>query len=161
MYTQYERREETRSSSGGRVESSSASASVGGSSSSTYTSAMSPRVTNVQRSRGVAFGGGGGSSASGGVMTRMYQSYQSSGASGGFGSGLASLANLTGGVPMRGGTGQSTALVGFNLTRQRDKRDLVQLNDKFAQYVEKVRFLEAQNRKLTLELEALSSRSGQ
>jgi hypothetical protein len=121
---------------------------------------MSPRVTNVTQrsSRASALGGGGG-----GVMTRMYQSYQSSGASGGFGvGGLASLAGGAGGIPIRGGGGgQSTALVGFNATRQRDKRELVQLNDKFAQYVEKVRFLEAQNRKLVLEIEALRGRSGQ
>ena len=41
------------------------------------------------------------------------------------------------------------------------KRELCQLNDKFAQYVEKVRFLEAQNRKLQLELEALQNKAGQ
>jgi hypothetical protein len=51
--------------------------------------------------------------------------------------------------------------VNINTARKRDKRDLEILNDKFAQYVEKVRFLEAQNRKLALELEVLSSRSGQ
>jgi hypothetical protein len=96
----------------------------------------------------------------GGVMTRVYQSIQSTGGRGSFGPGLASLANFPG-VPMRGSTSGNTALVGFNLTRQRDKRELEQLNDKFAQYVEKVRFLEAQNRKLQLELEALRSRSGQ
>ena len=54
--------------------------------------------------------------------------------------GLAALAGSAGGISIRGGGGQSTALVGFNATRQRDKRELVQLNDKFAQYVEKVRF---------------------
>lgn len=124
---------------------------------STYQSAMSPRVTNVnlQRSRAGGIGGGGG-----GVMTRVYQSIQSTGGSGNFGQGLASLANFPG-VPIRGGGNANTALVGFNVTRQRDKRELVQLNDKFAQYIEKVRFLEAQNRKLLLELEALRSRSGQ
>ncbi|KAI0979773.1 hypothetical protein GJ496_010301 [Pomphorhynchus laevis] len=39
--------------------------------------------------------------------------------------------------------------------RNNDKRELGQLNDKFANYVEKVRFLEAQNKKLLLELEAI------
>ena len=114
---------------------------------------MSPRVTNVQRPRSSAIGGGGG------VTTRMYQSIQSSGG-GNFAGGLASLANFPG-VPMRGGAGGSMALVGLNTNRQREKRDLVQLNDKFAQYVEKVRFLEAQNRKLMMELEALQGRTGQ
>lgn len=123
------------------------------SSSSTYRSAMGPRVTNIPRSRPSALGGGG-------VMTRVFQSFQSTGGSGGFGPGLASLANFPG-VPMRGSTNVNTALVGFNSTRHRDKKDLEHLNDKFAQYVEKVRFLEAQNRKLVLELEALQNRAGQ
>lgn len=127
---------------------------------SSYRSAMAPRVTNVntmQRSRASGLGGGGGN----GVMTRVYQSFQSTGGSGNFGQGLSSIANFPG-VPIRGGGGSTTtALVGFNITRQKDKRELVQLNDKFAQYIEKVRFLEAQNRKLLLELEALRSRSGQ
>ncbi len=114
---------------------------------------MSPRVTNIQRSRPSALGGGG-------VMTRIYQSIQSTGGGSSFGPGLAALANFPG-VPMRGSTGGNTALVGFNLTRQRDKRELEQLNDKFAQYVEKVRFLEAQNRKLQMEIDFLRNRSGQ
>ncbi|CAF1178608.1 unnamed protein product [Rotaria sordida] len=125
----------------------------------TYRSSINPRVTNVQRSRPLAFGGGGGGGGSG-VMTRIYQSFQSSGRRSGFGPGLAALANFPG-VPIRGSNIGSTALVGLNASRQRDKRELEQLNDKFAQYVEKVRFLEAQNRKLLLELEALRNRSGQ
>ena len=130
---------------------------TGSSSGTTYRSAMSPRVINVQRQRTPGFGGGVG------VTTRMYQSIQSSGGGGGgghFGPGLASLANFPG-VPLRGSVNNNTALVGFNVNRQRDKRDLEQLNDKFAQYVEKVRFLEAQNRKLVLELEGLKGRTGQ
>lgn len=149
MYTQYEQRQERTSHNYDRIDNYDSSTTG----SSTYRSAMSPRVTNIQRSRPSALGGGG-------VMTRVYQSIQSTGGRGSFGPGLASLANFPG-VPMRGSTSGNTALVGFNLTRQRDKRELEQLNDKFAQYVEKVRFLEAQNRKLQLELEALRSRSGQ
>jgi len=146
MYTHYEQRQERTSHDYDRIDSS-----YDSSAGSTYRSAMSPRVTNIQRSRPSALSGAG-------VMTRVYQSIQSTG--GGFGPGLAALANFPG-VPMRGSTSGNTALVGFNLTRQRDKRELEQLNDKFAQYVEKVRFLEAQNRKLVLELDALRSRSGQ
>lgn len=118
----------------------------------TYRSAMTPRVTNI-RTRPSGFGANG-------VTTRVFHSIQSTGGSGVFGPGLAGLVNSPG-IPMRGPTGASTALVGINSTRQRDKRELVQLNDKFAQYIEKVRFLEAQNRKLVLELEALRSRAGQ
>lgn len=125
----------------------------GTSTTTTYRSAMTPRVTNVRPSRPSGMGGG--------VMTRVFQSFQTGG-SGNFGPGLASLANFPG-VPMRGGAGAggSTALVGFTVNRQRDKRDLIQLNDKFAQYIEKVRFLEAQNKKLQLELDALQKRAGQ
>lgn len=119
----------------------------------TYRSAMGPRVTNIQRSRPSALG-------SGGVMTRIFQSFQSTGGNANFGPGLSALANFPG-VPMRGSGSSSMALVGVNAARHREKRDLEQLNDKFAQYVEKVRFLEAQNKKLQLELNVLRSRSGQ
>ncbi|CAF0884698.1 unnamed protein product [Adineta steineri] len=125
-------------------------------STTTYRSAVSPRVTNV-RSRPTGLGGSSGSS------TRMFQSYLQTGSGNGFGQGLASLAHFSG-VPTRGGgggLGGNTAIVSINNARQRDKRDLEVLNDKFAQYVEKVRFLEAHNRKLNMELEVLRSRSGQ
>ncbi|CAF1372323.1 unnamed protein product, partial [Didymodactylos carnosus] len=117
-----------------------------------YKSHITPRTINVQRTRNMA--------PSSGVTTRMLQSYSSSGSfgnTGGFRSGLSALSQL--GVPLRSGRG-GTALVGVNETREREKRDLVQLNDKFAQYVEKVRFLEAQNRKLQLEIDAIQKRSG-
>lgn len=126
----------------------------GSTSGSTYHSSISPRPVDLRRPRV-----GGGNS---GVVTRLFQSFQSTGTNQSFGPGLASLVNFPG-VPIRGPNNQATntALVEINLTRQRDKRDLAQLNDKFAQYVEKVRFLEAQNRKLLIELEALKSRAGQ
>ena len=133
----------------------------GGSSSySSYKSQITPRSTNVQRRSG----------GPSGVMTRMYQSYSTSGGSsgfntGGFGAGISGLASIAGlgnfsGIPLRPNRG-SSALVAVNETREREKRELCQLNDKFAQYVEKVRFLEAQNRKLQLELEALQNKAGQ
>ncbi|KAL7674277.1 hypothetical protein ACOME3_000556 [Neoechinorhynchus agilis] len=40
-------------------------------------------------------------------------------------------------------------------TRERERRELVELNDRFANYVERVRFLEAQNKKLKMEAEGL------
>lgn len=61
-------------------------------------------------------------------------------------------------VDSDGGTGINRVSV-INSARERDKRDLMHLNDKFAQYVEKLRFLEAQNRKLKQDIEALESRS--
>ncbi|CAF1089933.1 unnamed protein product [Rotaria sordida] len=72
-----------------------------------------------------------------------------------------SLANLFGGSNII--TPGACALIAAeaNATRLREKHDLVILNDKFATYIEKVRFLEAHNRKLQMELEFLRSRVGQ
>lgn len=119
-----------------------------------YRSSMTPRITNVQRSRPTGLN-------TSGVSTRIYQSSYSTFTGRNGGQGLSALVNASG-VPMRGGsTGVNTAVVSINNTRQREKRELENLNDKFAQYVEKVRFLEAHNRKLVLEIEALRNRSGQ
>jgi hypothetical protein len=123
-------------------------------SSATYRSAMGPRVTNIQRSRPTGL-------TAPGVSTRVYQSYLSTCTGGNFGPGLASLVHFPG-VPLRSGsTNVNTAVVSINTARQRDKRDLENLNDKFAQYVEKVRYLEAHNRKLALEVDALRNRGKQ
>ncbi|CAF0945133.1 unnamed protein product [Didymodactylos carnosus] len=120
---------------------------------SSYRSQITPRTINIQRARNMA--------PTNGVMTRMIQSYTSHGTSfGAFGSGgLASLANFGTGIPLKSGRA-GLAFVDINDAREREKRALAELNDKFAQYVEKVRFLEAQNRKLQMELEALQNRSG-
>ena len=45
-------------------------------------------------------------------------------------------------------------------TREREKKDMQDLNERFANYIEKVRFLEAQNRKLASELDELKSKWG-
>ena len=44
--------------------------------------------------------------------------------------------------------------------RDKEKRDLMALNDKFAGYVERVRFLEVHNKKLQMELDDLKKRAG-
>ncbi|XP_064650337.1 70 kDa neurofilament protein-like [Lineus longissimus] len=54
----------------------------------------------------------------------------------------------------------SAEVTGVKNTREREKRDMQDLNERFAGYIEKVRFLEAQNRKLASELEALKSKWG-
>jgi len=121
------------------------------SSTTTYRSTMSPRITNVHRSRPTGLNNSG-------VSTRIYRNYVSNMTSNNFGPGLASLVHSSG-IPLR--TTTSTAVANMNTTRQREKRDLEDLNDKFAQYVEKVRFLEANNRKLAMEIDALRNRSDQ
>ena len=50
-------------------------------------------------------------------------------------------------------------IIAFSESREKDKRELAILNDKFASYVERVRFLEVHNKKLQLELDALRNRS--
>lgn len=44
--------------------------------------------------------------------------------------------------------------------REREKKELSQLNDRLASFIEKVRFLEAQNRKLGIDLENLQGKTG-
>ena len=44
--------------------------------------------------------------------------------------------------------------------REKEKKDMQDLNERFANYIEKSRFLEAQNRKLVNELDELRSRWG-
>ncbi|XP_041367930.1 60 kDa neurofilament protein-like [Gigantopelta aegis] len=45
-------------------------------------------------------------------------------------------------------------------TREREKKDMQDLNERFANYIEKVRFLEAQNKKLANELEHMRAKWG-
>ena len=45
-------------------------------------------------------------------------------------------------------------------TRQRERKDMQDLNERFASYIEKVRFLEAQNRRLADELDKLKQKWG-
>jgi intermediate filament protein if len=45
-------------------------------------------------------------------------------------------------------------------SREREKKEMCELNDRLASYIEKVRFLEAQNRKLAVDLELLKGRWG-
>ncbi|XP_071115709.1 70 kDa neurofilament protein-like isoform X1 [Haliotis cracherodii] len=58
------------------------------------------------------------------------------------------------------GTISATGVGSVRTTRQREKKDMQDLNERFASYIEKVRFLEAQNKKLGNELEALRSKWG-
>jgi intermediate filament protein if len=149
MQSHYEQREERTSHDYDQVYDSydTLSPSITTSTTTAYRSAVGPRVNTFSRSRPTGLG----------VGTRMYQNHQSTGFGGGGGGASQSFFSslYSQGVPLRGGA------VAINTMRQRDKRDLETLNDKFAQYVEKVRFLEAHNRKLAMELEVLRNRTGQ
>ena len=54
----------------------------------------------------------------------------------------------------------STGVTNVRESRDKEKKDMQDLNERFASYIEKVRFLEAQNRKLSDELDKLKSRWG-
>ena len=54
----------------------------------------------------------------------------------------------------------STGVIAVKQSRDKEKKDMQDLNERFASYIEKVRFLEAQNRKLADELEKLKAKWG-
>jgi intermediate filament protein if len=53
-----------------------------------------------------------------------------------------------------------TGVANVKSSREREKKDMQDLNERFAGYIEKVRFLEAQNRRLADELDKLKSKWG-
>jgi len=54
----------------------------------------------------------------------------------------------------------ATGVTDLKSTRDKEKKDMQDLNERFASYIEKVRFLEAQNRRLADELDKLKSKWG-
>ena len=65
-----------------------------------------------------------------------------------------------GAVPLRGSGGGSLALVPFTSQRTEEKRQLAELNDRFAEYIGKIRYLEAVNRKLSRDLDNIRNKKG-
>ena len=55
---------------------------------------------------------------------------------------------------------KNATVVAISEGREKEKKELSQLNDKFASYVERVRFLEVHNKKLIMELDVLRSKVG-
>jgi len=55
---------------------------------------------------------------------------------------------------------QATGVTNVKSSRDKEKKDMQDLNERFASYIEKVRFLEAQNRRLGGELDKLKSKWG-
>jgi intermediate filament protein if len=109
-----------------------------------YKSHIAPRSTTIGRRN------------AGPGRTIVQTVYSSS--SGGFGGSGGAGGFLYGsGVPLKP---KNAAVVAIAENREKEKRELSQLNDKFASYVERVRFLEVHNKKLQMELEALKNRAG-
>jgi len=63
-------------------------------------------------------------------------------------------------ISMRPAGAQTAATQALKESRQKEKQQLGELNDRFAGYVERVRFLEAQNKKLQMELSILKGKWG-
>jgi intermediate filament protein if len=106
---------------------------------------MLPRQTMVYKSSmSTPYGRGGGGSSM--MVSRQQQSMN-------YG---AMPSAPAGAYQTMTNTGVSTVLT----NREREKKDMQDLNERFASYIEKVRFLEAQNRKLADELDKLKSRWG-
>jgi len=106
-----------------------------------YRSLITPRTTIIQRS---SYG------PSYGANSQMSKSVQRSHAY-----------NMMGAAPA--GAYQNMSSVGVQnvkSSRDKEKKDMQDLNERFASYIEKVRFLEAQNRKLADELDKLKSKWG-
>ncbi|XP_031414444.1 desmin-like [Clupea harengus] len=159
--------------------------SAGGSSSSSYRRTFgapgfvsTPVGRSLYGSRSSLGPAGGGSSSGAHVSSRLYEVHKSSSsAAAAAGSPGYSSYRASYGAPgllMAGGAsaGRSYAGMGETLdfsladainqeflhTRTNEKEELQHLNDRFASYIEKVRFLETQNTALAVEVERLKGR---
>lgn len=110
-----------------------------------YRPLMAARNIVIQRTMGGAGMGGGG----GATMTKSMQIKASNSAMLNAGPPSGAYANVT-----------ATGVTAVKSSRDQEKKDMQDLNERFASYIEKVRFLEAQNRKLADELDKLKSKWG-
>ena len=106
-----------------------------------YRPVIAPRNLVIQRTMAGSLGGASGGSS------RTYSVERSSGM--GYGAPSGAYANVT-----------NTGVTAVKTSREREKKDMQDLNERFASYIEKVRFLEAQNRRLADELEKLKAKWG-
>ena len=112
------------------------------SSSNTYRPCIAPRNLIIQRSSVGSLGGALGGQV-GGAGSRSYTLERSV---------------HYGGLSVPSGAYSAVTNSGVNSvkqSREKEKKDMQDLNERFASYIEKVRFLEAQNRRLADELEKL------
>src|SRR6218665_1840097 len=116
----------------------------GGSSIIGYRPTVAPRSVIIQRT---SYGGGG--SGGGGGGSRSSYSKERSVHYGSTGISPGAFASLT-----------TSGVTEVKTSREKEKKDMQDLNERFASYIEKVRFLEAQNKRLVDELEKLKSKWG-
>lgn len=111
-------------------------------SSGTYRPCIAPRNLIIQRSSmgslGASMGGSGGGGGSRSYTLERSMHY------GGLSAPSGAYAAVT-----------NSGVSNVKQSREREKKDMQDLNERFASYIEKVRFLEAQNRRLADELEKL------
>ncbi|CAF1188353.1 unnamed protein product [Rotaria sp. Silwood1] len=62
-------------------------------------------------------------------------------------------------IPIKSSS-RSAAIIEIDENRKREKRELNNLNDRFASYIERVRFLEAQNKKFQFEIDEIRQKWG-
>jgi len=106
-----------------------------------YKTTITPRHLVIQRgSYGAGVGGSGGSRSSVSIDRSMMGSF--------------------GAMPGAYSSVTATGVHQVVNSRDREKKDMADLNERFASYIEKVRFLEAQNRRLADELDKLKARWG-
>lgn len=106
-----------------------------------YRSLIAPRTTIIQRT---SYGPSYGQQNTKQVSMQKTHAYNMMGAAP-----AGAYANMT-----------SAGVVNVKSSRDKEKKDMQDLNERFASYIEKVRFLEAQNRKLADELDKLKSKWG-
>jgi len=109
-----------------------------------YRTSIAPRSVVIQRTSYGGVGSAPGGRSGGGYSNQRSVQYSMTGAP------------AAGSYAVMSSTGVSNV----KQTREQEKKDMQDLNERFASYIEKVRFLEAQNRKLADELEKLKSKWG-
>ncbi|XP_059199403.1 desmin a isoform X6 [Centropristis striata] len=138
-------------------------------SASSYRRTFGSGVGSTPMSSLFSSGAGGRSSASSHMSSRVYEvkstgipsysGYRVSSGAGGAGYGSSSAMRTYSGEKLDFNLADAMNQDFLN-TRTNEKAELQHLNDRFASYIEKVRFLEQQNAALTVEIEKLRGREG-
>ncbi|XP_031155887.1 desmin a isoform X3 [Sander lucioperca] len=138
-------------------------------SASSYRRTFGSGVGSTPMSSLFSSGGGGRSASASHMSSRVYEvknvgipsfsSYRVSSGAGGAGFGSSAAVRTYSGEKLDFNLADAMNQDFLN-TRTNEKAELQHLNDRFASYIEKVRFLEQQNATLTVEIEKLRGREG-